>query len=81
MTDTSPIYLKPNVVFEPLINQWYAWTFLLQPATCALVTKQVHLRIMESFVRAPRCTAAPRRKWQAAASSTPARSRCRPSKP
>ncbi|ACR31394.1 MBL fold metallo-hydrolase [Burkholderia glumae] len=53
MTDTSPIYLKPNVVFEPLINQWYAWTFLLQPATCALVTKQVHLRIMESFVRAP----------------------------
>ncbi|WP_241026310.1 hypothetical protein [Burkholderia sp. Tr-20390] len=49
----TQIYLKPNVVFEPLVNQWYAWTFLLQPATCALVMKQVHLRIMESFIRAP----------------------------
>ncbi|MDF3079955.1 MBL fold metallo-hydrolase [Burkholderia sola] len=53
MPDMTQIYLKPNVVFEPLINQWYAWTFLLQPATCALVMKQVHLRIMESFIRAP----------------------------
>ncbi|MDE1715952.1 MBL fold metallo-hydrolase [Chromobacterium amazonense] len=47
------IYLKPNVVFEPLINQWYAWSFLLQPATYALMLKQSHLRIMESFVKAP----------------------------
>ena len=47
------IYLKPNVVFEPLINQWYAWTFLLQPATYAMLLKNSQLRIMESFVKAP----------------------------
>ncbi|CDG82043.1 2-dehydro-3-deoxyphosphooctonate aldolase [Janthinobacterium agaricidamnosum NBRC 102515 = DSM 9628] len=47
------IYLKPNVVFEPLINQWYAWTFLVQPATYAMVLKNSQLRIMESFVKAP----------------------------
>lgn len=53
MNETKKIYLKPNVVFEPLINQWYAWTFLLQPATYSMVLKHSHLRIMESFVKAP----------------------------
>ncbi len=46
-------YLKPNVIVEPLINQWYAWSFLISPATAARYLTQSHLKIMESFVNAP----------------------------
>ncbi|MEM1367730.1 MAG: thioester reductase domain-containing protein [Cyanobacteria bacterium P01_H01_bin.15] len=46
-------YLKPNVVMEPLINQWYAWSYLIPPATAARYLTQSQLPIMESFVTAP----------------------------
>ncbi|MEO1395697.1 MAG: hypothetical protein AAFV90_22585, partial [Cyanobacteria bacterium J06634_5] len=28
-------YLKPDVIAEPLINQWYAWSALIPPATAS----------------------------------------------
>ena len=28
-------YLKPNAIAEPLINQWYAWSYLIPPAPAA----------------------------------------------
>ena len=46
-------YLKPNVIAEPLFNQWYAWSYLIPPATAAKYTANSHLQIMESFVSAP----------------------------
>jgi L-ascorbate metabolism protein UlaG (beta-lactamase superfamily) len=46
-------YLLPNVVIEPLINNWYAWTHLLFPPTAALNLSKRHLRIMDSYIRAP----------------------------
>ncbi|MEL7314943.1 MAG: MBL fold metallo-hydrolase, partial [Cyanobacteria bacterium J06559_3] len=46
-------YLKANVVVEPLISQWYAWSYLLPPATAARYLTHSHLKIMESFVAAP----------------------------
>ncbi|NET07738.1 MAG: NAD-dependent epimerase/dehydratase family protein [Symploca sp. SIO2B6] len=30
------VYLKPNVIIEPLFNQWYAWSYLISPATAAV---------------------------------------------
>lgn len=45
--------LKPNVIAEPLINQWYAWSFLLSPATAARYLTESHLKVMESFIAAP----------------------------
>ncbi|AVH69221.1 thioester reductase domain-containing protein [Nostoc sp. 'Lobaria pulmonaria (5183) cyanobiont'] len=46
-------YLKPNVIVEPLFNQWYAWSYLIFPATAARYITESHLKIMQSFVDAP----------------------------
>jgi L-ascorbate metabolism protein UlaG (beta-lactamase superfamily) len=47
------LYLKPNVVSEPLILGWYAWPHLLAPHTAACNIVDRHLRIMESYVENP----------------------------
>ncbi len=46
-------YLKPNVVIEPLIDRWYAWSHLVSPATNAMNTVNRHLKIMNSFIKSP----------------------------
>jgi L-ascorbate metabolism protein UlaG (beta-lactamase superfamily) len=53
MTTNNMLYLKPNVLIEPLFNQWYAWPYLIPPATAALYVANSHLKIMQSFVAAP----------------------------
>ena len=52
MVDGS-VYLKPNVLVEPLFNQWYAWSALIAPATAAMYVTNSHLKIMQSFVANP----------------------------
>lgn len=47
------VFLKPNVVVEPLFNRWYAWSYLISPATSALYLANQHMKIMQSFVSAP----------------------------
>lgn len=47
------VYLKPNVMVEPLFNQWYAWSHLIPPATAAMFIANLHLKIMQSFVATP----------------------------
>lgn len=47
------VYLRPNVLIEPLYNQWYAWPNLISPATAAMYVANQHLKIMQSFVSAP----------------------------
>lgn len=49
----QPLYLKQNVVPEPLFNQWYAWPGLIPPATSAMFIANSHLKIMQSFASAP----------------------------
>ncbi len=46
-------YFKPNVKVEPLIDYWYAWTHLVQPATAARNITERHLKIMDSYINAP----------------------------
>lgn len=52
------VYLKPNVLTEPLVCNWYAWTHLLQPITAGMNIVDRHLAIMKSFVQAPQVHAA-----------------------
>lgn len=52
------VYLRPNVLIEPLIGSWYAWTHLVQPATAARNVVERHLPIMRSFIQAPQVHAA-----------------------
>jgi L-ascorbate metabolism protein UlaG (beta-lactamase superfamily) len=47
------VYLKANVVVEPLCLQWYAWPHLISPATAAMNVLHRHLRIMDSFIQGP----------------------------
>lgn len=50
---SAPRYLKRNLAIEPLYNQWYAWWYLVAPATAPLFVQNLHLKIMQSFVAAP----------------------------
>ncbi|MEO5562050.1 MAG: MBL fold metallo-hydrolase [Chitinophagaceae bacterium] len=47
------MYLKPNVVIEPLIDSWYAWTHLVSPATAALNIMKRHMEIIDSYLQNP----------------------------
>jgi len=49
----SKVYLRQNILAEPLFNQWYAWSYLIPPATAAMYMANSHLKIMRSFVDAP----------------------------
>lgn len=46
-------YLKPNLIAQPLFGQWYAWSYLINPATAAMNVRDRHLKIMRSYVQAP----------------------------
>ncbi|MEE8523270.1 MAG: hypothetical protein V3T72_05005, partial [Thermoanaerobaculia bacterium] len=39
-------YLRPNIVVEPLLENWYAWAHLISPATAARNIVDRHLAIM-----------------------------------
>jgi L-ascorbate metabolism protein UlaG (beta-lactamase superfamily) len=56
--NTQLVYLKPNVVIEPLFDRWYAWAHLISPATAAMNITGRHLKIMNSYVQAPQIHAA-----------------------
>ena len=47
------MYLKPNVVLEPLVDNWYAWSHLVSPATAAMNIVGRHLTIIDSYISAP----------------------------
>ena len=49
----EPVFLKPNIVVEPLVGNWYAWAHLIPPATAAMNFANRHLPIMESYVNSP----------------------------
>jgi L-ascorbate metabolism protein UlaG (beta-lactamase superfamily) len=50
---TEKLYLKQNVLMEPLVDQWYAWAHLISPATAAMNISERHLRIMNSYIDSP----------------------------
>ena len=47
------VTLRPDVVIEPLVERWHAWSQLISPATAALNVPYRHLALLESFVAAP----------------------------
>ncbi len=52
-SDEESVYLKHNVVIEPLVDGWYAWAHLIPPATAARNLTGRHLRIMDSYIESP----------------------------
>src|ERR1043166_7200796 len=51
----AQVYLKENVQIEPLYNQWYAWSYLISPATAPL---RCQLALKDHGV-VPDCAAGP----------------------
>ncbi len=47
------VYLRGDIIAEPLFNQWYAWPFLIAPTSSAMFVANLHLKLMQSFVDAP----------------------------
>ena len=47
------VYLRANVIAEPLVNDWHAWSYLIPAHTAAMYMANWHLKIMESFSSAP----------------------------
>ena len=47
------LYLKQSIQAEPLVNQWYAWSHLIPPATAARNITERHLKIMDSYISTP----------------------------
>ena len=47
------VYLRPNVLAEPLVDGWYAWAHLIPPVTTARNLTERHLKIMDSYIQAP----------------------------
>lgn len=45
--------LRDDVIAEPLINQWYAWSYLIPPASAARYLTESQLAVMDSFIAAP----------------------------
>lgn len=45
--------LKSNIIAEPLVNHWYAWAYLISPATYSMILSESHLKILRSYVNAP----------------------------
>ena len=50
---SDSLYLRSNIVAEPLIDGWYAWTHLISPATAARNLTERHLQIIESYIECP----------------------------
>jgi L-ascorbate metabolism protein UlaG (beta-lactamase superfamily) len=51
--DDTEVYLRRDTLVEPLVNQWYAWSYLLSPASAAMFLAGAHLKLMQSFVASP----------------------------
>lgn len=49
----TPVYLKPNVLVEPLIQHWYVNLPMLAPHTNAMIVKNSRIKLMESYLMAP----------------------------
>ena len=45
--------LNHKVQVEPLINNWYAWSYLMSPASASMIIAFSHLKIMENYLEAP----------------------------
>jgi len=50
---TEKLCFRQDVIVEPLYDQWYAWSYLIAPATAAMCIANSHLKKMQSFVSAP----------------------------
>lgn len=47
------VFFRADIAFEPRVNSWYAWPFLIYPPTLGMITNSNHLKLLESYVKSP----------------------------
>src|SRR5437899_9770250 len=47
------LYLRQDIQVEPLVDQWYSWSYLVPPATTARHLTHREFKIMDSYLNAP----------------------------
>lgn len=47
------LFLKPEIVLQPLINNWPAWTYLISPLTYEFLRSKKHHSLMKAFIESP----------------------------
>jgi L-ascorbate metabolism protein UlaG (beta-lactamase superfamily) len=58
VTSQPPLYAKPNLQIEGLVDKFYAWAHLLPPATSAMNLANLHLPLLDSYTQSPQVHAA-----------------------
>lgn len=58
MSSDRAVFVKPNLVIEGLVDQFYAWTYLLPPASSAMNLANLHMSMLDSYVQQPKVHAA-----------------------
>ncbi len=53
MKKTLAYTLSKSTVIEPLVNRWYAWSYLISPVPAALHLRRFQLPILNSFLEDP----------------------------
>jgi L-ascorbate metabolism protein UlaG (beta-lactamase superfamily) len=51
-------FVQPNIIIEGLVDQFYAWSHLIAPATAAMNLANLHLPMLDSYVAQPHVHAA-----------------------
>ncbi|MFI0486734.1 MBL fold metallo-hydrolase [Actinomadura sp. 9N215] len=57
-SDDEALFIKPNLIIEGLIDQFYAWLYLIPPAQSAMNLQNLHLSMLDSYVQQPKVHAA-----------------------
>lgn len=52
MTD-QPLFARPNLQIEGLVDQFYAWSHLISPAPAAMNLVNLHLPMLDSYIQSP----------------------------
>jgi L-ascorbate metabolism protein UlaG (beta-lactamase superfamily) len=49
----EPVFLRPDVIIEPLVDRFYAWLHTVSPVQAAMNLAFVQVPLLESYLRSP----------------------------
>jgi L-ascorbate metabolism protein UlaG (beta-lactamase superfamily) len=49
----EPVFLRPDVIIEPLVDRFYAWLHTVSPVQAAMNLAFVQIPLLESYLRSP----------------------------
>jgi len=53
MVDDGPLFLRPDVIIEPLVDGFYAWLHVVAPVQAAMNLAFLQVPLLESYLQSP----------------------------